>query len=376
MGTPNECSRLSLFKKAARVTLGLALVLGVGFLWAASAQAQTQTSGAILLGADCCQTPPDVGNPGETINIGVSIQSTSQIGGVFVNATVEGTTHIILGCNGDTTSDVCTSTELAALTFVSCTPAVAGVSCVQDGGNPNHVLITYPVGGTSVTTALGGTLLATITATFTAGQEVHSPADGEFFLLADTGDGNLQTPSASGSAGGSAPLFFPGFCGDGVVDAGEQCDDGNTNNTDACRNNCTLPLCGDGILDAGEACDDGNTNNTDACRNNCTIPRCGDGILDAGEQCDDGNTVDTDQCRNNCTIPPPPLFCGDGIVQPERGEQCDDGNTNNNDACRNDCTRPPEVIPTLSEWAQLILALIMTAGAGWHLRRRRTSRTD
>jgi len=36
------------------------------------------------------------------------------------------------------------------------------------------------------------------------------------------------------------------------------------------------------------------------CRTNCTIPRCGDGILDGGEVCDDGNTVDGDGCSSDC----------------------------------------------------------------------------
>jgi cysteine-rich repeat protein len=29
-------------------------------------------------------------------------------------------------------------------------------------------------------------------------------------------------------------------CGDGVVDAGEDCDDGNTTNRDGCESNCTV----------------------------------------------------------------------------------------------------------------------------------------
>ncbi len=37
------------------------------------------------------------------------------------------------------------------------------------------------------------------------------------------------------------------------------------------------------------------------CRLNCTIPRCGDGILDGGEVCDDGNTTDGDGCSATCT---------------------------------------------------------------------------
>lgn len=37
-----------------------------------------------------------------------------------------------------------------------------------------------------------------------------------------------------------------------------------------------------------------------ACRLDCTIPRCGDGRLDAGEICDDGNVVDGDGCPAAC----------------------------------------------------------------------------
>ena len=32
-----------------------------------------------------------------------------------------------------------------------------------------------------------------------------------------------------------------------------------------------------------------------------STPRCGDGNVDPGEQCDDGNDIDTDDCRNDCT---------------------------------------------------------------------------
>src|SRR6201995_2296863 len=66
-------------------------------------------------------------------------------------------------------------------------------------------------------------------------------------------------------------------CGNGIVDPGEQCDDGNTANSDGCEANCMLPSCGNGIVDPGEACDDGNSVNGDACDINCTFPACGNG---------------------------------------------------------------------------------------------------
>lgn len=37
------------------------------------------------------------------------------------------------------------------------------------------------------------------------------------------------------------------------------------------------------------------------CRTDCTVPRCGDGIVDGGEICDDGNDDDGDGCSSDCS---------------------------------------------------------------------------
>jgi cysteine-rich repeat protein len=123
-------------------------------------------------------------------------------------------------------------------------------------------------------------------------------------------------------------------CGDGHVDAGEQCDDGNTTNGDGCSASCTTETpppphacCGDGHLDAGEQCDDGNTTNGDGCSATCTIelppppppPCCGNGTIDAGEQCDDDNLVDGDGCSATCTLETPPY----PEPHPDDGAICD-----------------------------------------------------
>jgi cysteine-rich repeat protein len=124
-------------------------------------------------------------------------------------------------------------------------------------------------------------------------------------------------------------------CGNGVLDAGEQCDDGNASNADACLANCRNASCGDGFTRTGvEQCDDGNAINTDACLPGCTTARCGDGFTRAGvEQCDDGNAISTDACLPNCIA----ARCGDGITR-SGVEQCDDGNAINTDACPSSCT--------------------------------------
>ena len=83
------------------------------------------------------------------------------------------------------------------------------------------------------------------------------------------------------------------------------------------------PACGDGFLDFGEACDDGNRLAGDGCSPSCQVvdlPRlCGNGTLDRDELCDDGNAVDGDGCDTSCT----PTACGNGVRT--EGESCDDG---------------------------------------------------
>ncbi|MEM6787741.1 MAG: hypothetical protein AAF928_04745 [Myxococcota bacterium] len=37
-----------------------------------------------------------------------------------------------------------------------------------------------------------------------------------------------------------------------------------------------------------------------SCRPDCTVPTCGDGIVDGGEVCDDGNRADGDGCAGDC----------------------------------------------------------------------------
>ncbi len=126
-----------------------------------------------------------------------------------------------------------------------------------------------------------------------------------------------------------------GICGNGITEAGEACDDGNTNDSDGCKADCTSSTCGDGTVqeENGEGCDDGDSVNDNACDNNCqpNSEFCGNGKVEQGEDCDDGNTVTDDECTNACTDP----RCGDGIVQ--RGEDCDDGNSELGDDCPPDC---------------------------------------
>jgi hypothetical protein len=156
------------------------------------------------------------------------------------------------------------------------------------------------------------------------------------------------------------------------VEQGEDCDDGNSDTTDACpdgpEGTCLVARCGDGFVWAGhEACDDGNGQNGDLCPDGvdgtCQIATCGDGHVfvgvevcdtgsdplcyagcqagcgdgriqaEFGEVCDDGPGVDNQHCYEGCTG-----FCGDGIVDPSKGEECDYGYMWFTPTCNFDCT--------------------------------------
>jgi len=197
-------------------------------------------------------------------------------------------------------------------------------------------------------------------------------------------------------------------CGNGIVDweAGEQCDPPDALE---CNAECILAYCGNGIVDQGEICDDGCAagnkwlcepvvDDGDGCSWNClSNESCGNGICDtiAGEDfeecpadcfcmpscigkqcgedgcggecgfcpdlpqwgCTDSKCICTPQCDDKecgedgcggscgtCTgllgcaegacVEMP--LCGDGLVEP--GEKCDDGNDIPWDGCSSECT--------------------------------------
>jgi cysteine-rich repeat protein len=61
------------------------------------------------------------------------------------------------------------------------------------------------------------------------------------------------------------------------------------------------PVCGNGIVESGEVCDDGNTTSGDGCSATCQLESvCGNGAVESGEQCDDGNTSGQDGCSATC----------------------------------------------------------------------------
>ena len=164
------------------------------------------------------------------------------------------------------------------------------------------------------------------------------------------------------TAAGDACIPVSDTCGDGQIQANEECDDGNRRDSDGCvecklarcgdgviqvlvercdgepdpmtgepcRSDCQgYVSCGNGTVDMGELCDDGNQIDEDSCPSSCVPAFCGDGFVwDGVEKCDGQPDSDENPCRSDCRGH---QKCGNGLLDP--GELCDDGNANNSDAC-------------------------------------------
>ena len=67
---------------------------------------------------------------------------------------------------------------------------------------------------------------------------------------------------------------------------------------------------------------------------------CGNGKLEYGEDCDDGNEITTDDCTNDCRLAL--WYVTRAVDTPDapEAEECDDGNSNDSDGCTNGCRRP------------------------------------
>ncbi len=167
-------------------------------------------------------------------------------------------------------------------------------------------------------------------------------------------------------------------CGDGVLQPGERCDDGNGASGDGCSHDCLTVeqdfvcgapgqacvlsvVCGDRLVTGDELCDDGNVTGGDGCSADCRqvepgysclVPglrceaaACGDGVRAGLEECDFSNaTAGCTDCRIDpgwdCTAAGcAETVCGNGAV--ERGEECDDQNLAAFDGCFQ-CRREPD----------------------------------
>lgn len=154
------------------------------------------------------------------------------------------------------------------------------------------------------------------------------------------GDATIVDGACVGAADGTAcgegmvcvgEVCIAAGCGDGILSADEQCDDGNDAAFDGCDPDCTF------TCEADAECDDGlSCNGSESCEATmhvcqpgtaaepgvaCTTPTvadgvcrstaegatcvdsgCGNGVVDGAEDCDDMNEVVGDGCEADCTF--------------------------------------------------------------------------
>jgi hypothetical protein len=135
------------------------------------------------------------------------------------------------------------------------------------------------------------------------------------------------------------PGHAVGGCGNGVVEAGEECDGGDQNSDtvpDACRTTCVRAHCGDEVVDSGEECDPPAAGCSDDCRFAC-VPAtevCDGADNDCDREIDEGlgeTTCGTGVCARtvqNC-VGGVPQTCTPGTPSPETCDGVD-----------NDCDGP------------------------------------
>ena len=177
---------------------------------------------------------------------------------------------------------------------------------------------------------------------------------------------------------GEYPAYCGGYCGNGLVDAGEGCDTSapigaqgfglgnNLNNQYDCSLACEDlgGYCGNGTVDInyGEECDGANglgawdcasgnpacrpADHNEQCRVYCTgggapyTGSCGNGTIEPGEECDGANRPPNTVCSNSCQV----TGCEDGFSACDLFNDDDDGcevqissDPENCSACGNDC---------------------------------------
>jgi len=126
-------------------------------------------------------------------------------------------------------------------------------------------------------------------------------------------------------------------CGNGILEPGEQCDDGNFVDGDGCQGDCSFSCRGDGD------CVDGNPCNGDE---TCNMETHG---CELGTSLEDGTVCDEDP-RSICLGGAcGPSSCGDGYVDTGGGEECESGadvecitlcDTAGEGICADDCSLP------------------------------------
>lgn len=164
-------------------------------------------------------------------------------------------------------------------------------------------------------------------------------------------DGGVDAPVTGDAALGDAARGADGevldgdvqLCGNGHIDPGEQCDDANEDETDACLGTCVFS-CGDGIVEVNETCDTTIATGAGACIATC----------DDGDPCTTDMLVGT-PCAVHCAHAPITAntagdsCCAEGatsLLDSDCRSACGDGHLESDETCDPGILSGPGSCPT------------------------------
>ena len=118
--------------------------------------------------------------------------------------------------------------------------------------------------------------------------------------------GESQSTSTEGSGADESSTSGPGDPSTTTTETGDPSPGTETGTeTSGDGDGDALPFCGDGVLDEGEACDDGvNDGSYGGCNPGCMslAAHCGDGVVNGPESCDDADEDPGDGCLSSCVV--------------------------------------------------------------------------
>jgi cysteine-rich repeat protein len=218
----------------------------------------------------------------------------------------------------------------------------ASWSAINSGGLAGSSVHSLAIDPTTPTTVYAGTVFSSSRGVFkttTAGTSWAVMAnlidtDVPALLVAPTSPSTLY----AGTIWGGVYVFSP-VCGDTVIDAGEQCDDGNTLSGDSCSATCQLETTPTPTATATPT-----ATPTVSATPTATVTATATAVETVTPTPTETITptpsaTATATSAATPTATPTPAICGNAVQEP--AEECDDGNTDPSDGCSATCTLEP-----------------------------------